>query len=156
MRARGKTGYIYASRGGEGSTLFVREGGCAVGYSYSITSKGGKVRKSILALSAASVMALSASSVSAVQVDDPVGVFTDSQGNAGYVQVDEGGPAVRACNENEATPAGDNATGYIWVNPGGESTTPTYGNANIGAGDADGEGVDDGDDTNGTEGDDCP
>lgn len=91
----------------------------------------------------------------AERVDDPVGTFTDGQGNAGYVEVDEAG-AVRACNENEQTPAGDDLTGYIWVNPSGEGTEPSYGNSQIGAGDADGEGVDDGDDTNGTEGDDCP
>jgi hypothetical protein len=101
-------------------------------------------------------MALTASSAFAVRVDDPVGAFTDSQGNAGYVEVDETSPALRACNENEATPGGDDTTGYVWVSPNGEPTTPTYGNANIGAGDADGEGVDDGDDENGTEGDDCP
>jgi hypothetical protein len=96
---------------------------------------------------------------SALRVDDPVGAFTDSQGNAGYVEVasdDGSGALFRGCNENEATPGGDDATGYIWVNPSGEDTTPTYGNNVIGAGDDDGEGVDDGDDTNGTEGDDCP
>lgn len=67
----------------------------------------------------------------------PTGVFTDSAGNQGYVSA---GPdnGVRACNENDATPAGDSATGYIWVNPNGEDTTPTYGNGNVGAGDADG------------------
>lgn len=90
-----------------------------------------------------------------IRVNDPAGVFTDEQGNAGFVEVTDE-PAARACNENEATPAGDNLSGYVWINPGGESTTPTYGNANAGAGDADGEGVDDGNDENGTEGDDCP
>ena len=114
------------------------------------------MRKSIVALCAISVMAVAASPASAVRVDDPVGAFTDSQGNAGYVEADETSPALRACNENEATPGGDQTTGYIWVNPSGEDTTPTYGNNVIGAGDEDGEGVDDGDDTNGTEGDDCP
>jgi len=101
---------------------------------------------------------LSAPAALAVRVADPTptGAFTDGQGNAGYVEADESNPAVRACNENEATPAGDDLTGYVWVNPNGEGTDATYGNANVGAGDADGEGVDDGDDTNGTEGDDCP
>ena len=95
----------------------------------------------------------------AVRVQDPAGAFTDSQGNAGYVEVasdDGSGALVRLCNENEATPLGDNGTGYIWVNPSGEDTTPSYGNEFVGAGDADGAGVDDGNDANGTEGDDCP
>ena len=93
-----------------------------------------------------------------VKVSDPTptGAFTDSQGNAGYVELDTDEQVIRACNENEATPAGDNASGYVYGSPNGEDVTPTYGNTNIGAGDADGEGVDDGDDTNGTEGDDCP
>lgn len=90
-----------------------------------------------------------------IRVNDPTGAFGDAQGNQGFVEVTDE-PAVRACNENEATPAGDDLTGYVWINPDGEPTTPTYGNENVGAGDADGEGVDDGDDTNGTEGDDCP
>jgi hypothetical protein len=115
------------------------------------------MRKLSFPLLVAAAMALAVpAGADPVRVDDPVGVFTDSQGNAGYVEVDDASPAVRACNENEATPAGDQATGYVWISPNGESTTPTYGNAKIGAGDADGEGVDDGDDTNGTEGDDCP
>jgi hypothetical protein len=114
------------------------------------------MRKLTLFFTIAAVGAFAAVPASAVRVDDPTGAFTDGQGNAGYVEVDEGGPAVRACNENEATPGGDDLTGYVWVNPNGEPTTPSYGNEFIGAGDADGEGVDDGDDTNGTEGDDCP
>lgn len=88
-----------------------------------------------------------------VRVDDPTGVFTDEFGNAGYVEADTHG-AARVCNENENTPAGDSLTGYIWVNADGESTTPSYGNANVGAGDADG--ADDGNAENGTEDNDCP
>jgi hypothetical protein len=133
--------------------------GVAARISYISPHREAKVRKSIVALCAAAVMALAATSASAasiVKVADPTpnGAFTDAQGNQGYVEVLDDG--VRACNENEATPAGDQVTGYAWVSAGGESTPPTYGNENIGAGDADGEGVDDGDDTNGTEGDDCP
>jgi len=116
--------------------------------------------KRLLIIAAAAAAASSfAAPAFAVKVADPTpnGAFTDGQGNVGYVDVAPGdGAVVRGCNENEATPAADQATGYIWVNPGGEATTPTYGNATIGAGDADGEGVDDGDDLNGTEGDDCP
>jgi hypothetical protein len=89
-----------------------------------------------------------------VTVSDPTpnGTFSDSDGNQGYVSADETG--VRACNENDATPAGDGATGYIWVNPNGEDTTPTYGNEFVGAGDRDGE--NDGNPNNGTESHDCP
>lgn len=89
-----------------------------------------------------------------VTVSDPTptGSFSDSDGNQGYVSADESG--VRACNENDQTPAGDSATGYIWVSPGGEDTKPTYGNENVGAGDADG--TPDGDPTNGDENHDCP
>lgn len=80
-----------------------------------------------------------------VRVADPTptGTFTDAGGNVGYVEVDPAG-AVRACNENDATPAGDNASGYAYVSASGESfeTGPTYGNANVGAGDTDGEGAD--------------
>ena len=79
-----------------------------------------------------------------VKVADPTpgATFSDSSGNAGYIEVaadDGSGALVRGCNENEATPAGDDATGYLWVNPSGEGTTPTYGNEVVGAGDADGE-----------------
>lgn len=65
--------------------------------------------------------------------------FSDAHGNQGYVEVAaEDGALLRACNENEQTPAGDDLTGYIWVNPDGEDTPATYGNDTIGAGDADG------------------
>jgi len=114
------------------------------------------LRKLTLFLAVTGLAALAAAPASALRINDPVGAFTDAQGNPGYVEVDESAAAVRLCNENEATPAGDQGSGYVWVNPNGEPTTPTYGNEIIGAGDADGEGVDDGDDTNGTEGDDCP
>lgn len=71
----------------------------------------------------------------------PNGAFSDSYGNRGYVSVgtDHG---VRACNENEKTPAGDKATGYAYVSPGGGEaaiagtrdadgdTTPTEPNQN--------------------------
>ncbi|HVE92107.1 MAG TPA: hypothetical protein VNE62_07390 [Actinomycetota bacterium] len=95
-----------------------------------------------------------ASPASAVRVNDPTptGAFSDS-GNAGYVEVDENG-ALRVCNENPNTPAGDSGTGYGWVNPNGEGTRPTYGNSTIGAGDSDGS--DDGDPANGNEANDCP
>jgi hypothetical protein len=78
----------------------------------------------------------------AVKVADPTpnAAFSDAEGNQGYVDVaPDDGAVLRACNENDGTPAGDQVTGYIWVNPNGEATTPTYGNATIGAGDADGE-----------------
>jgi hypothetical protein len=97
----------------------------------------------------------------AVRVDDPTGEFSDAN-NAGYVEVAaEDGALLRACNENRETPGGDSLTGYIWVNPNGEDTVPTYppggtpGNV-IGAADADGEGEDDGNPDNGTEEHDCP
>ena len=80
--------------------------------------------------------------VSALKVADPTPnkAFTDTEGNQGYIEVaGDGGAVLRACNENDASPAGDKATGYIWVNPSGEPTTATYGNSTIGAGDADGE-----------------
>jgi hypothetical protein len=80
----------------------------------------------------------------ALKVADPTPNqgFSDADGNQGYVEVasdDGSGALVRGCNENGGTPAGDDFTGYIWVNPSGETTTPTYGNETIGAGDADGE-----------------
>ena len=77
----------------------------------------------------------------AVKVADPTPnqQFSDTHGNQGYVEVAaEDGALLRACNENENTPAGDDLTGYIWVNPNGEDTPPTYGNDTVGAGDADG------------------
>ena len=88
--------------------------------------------------------ALLAGPASAIKIADPTpnAAFTDSEGNQGYVEVaadDGSGALVRACNENDATPAGDDATGYLWVNPNGEPTPATYGNETIGAGDADGE-----------------
>lgn len=107
----------------------------------------------VAALVAAGLGVVAPAFAETVRVDDPAGVFTDEFGNKGYVEADSNG-AVRACNENENTPAGDSLTGYIWVNKNGEPTTPSYGNANIGAGDADG--VDDGDPANGTEDNDCP
>lgn len=91
----------------------------------------------------------------AVKVADPTPTQSFSDGtNQGYVEVDTDGRAIRACNENPGTPAGDSLTGYIWLSANGESTTPTYGNKNVGAGDADGE--TDTDPTNGNEGNDCP
>jgi hypothetical protein len=57
----------------------------------------------------------------------------------GHASPDGSGALLRLCNENEATPAGDDLTGYIWVNPSGEDTPATYGNEVIGAGDEDGE-----------------
>lgn len=116
------------------------------------------MRKLIAAVATATALIAVPSAHAVIRVADPTPTktFTDGQGNAGYVEVDEAG-AIRVCNENEAaTPAGDQLSGYAWVSVPGESTTPTYGGANLGAGDADGEGVDDGNDENGTEGDDCP
>lgn len=115
------------------------------------------------ALITAGILALAlAAPAGAVEVKvadpSPNGVFTDGQGNQGYVEVDTDERAIRACNENEGTPAGDSLSGYVYASQNGETPQngPTYGTANIGAADTDGEGVDDGDDTNGTEGDDCP
>jgi hypothetical protein len=102
------------------------------------------VRKSILALGAivalfglSAVPAFAGTSVLKVPDPTPTGTFSDGE-NAGYAEVLDDG--VRACNENPNTPAGDQLTGYAWVSASGESTPPTYGNENIGAGDADGEG----------------
>jgi hypothetical protein len=85
-----------------------------------------------------------AAGASALKVADPTPSqsFSDTTGNQGYLEVasdDGSGALVRGCNENEATPGGDDTTGYIWVNPDGEETPATYGNSTIGAGDADGE-----------------
>lgn len=100
----------------------------------------------IVALAVAAVALAAAAPASAIKVADPTPTksFTDTQGNVGYVEVDETSMAVRACNENEATPAGDDLTGYAYVSASGEEfeSGPTYGNENIGAGDTDGEGVD--------------
>lgn len=126
------------------------------------------MRKSIVALCAAAVMALAASSASAqtiLRVPDPTPTGTFSDGtSAGYGEVRDDG--VRACNENPNTPAGDQLTGYAWVDAGGDANAGntnedgnegiTYGNGSIGAGDYDGEGTNDGDPTNGTEENDCP
>lgn len=113
----------------------------------------------MLFLAAAGVSAVVATPAHAIKVIDPTpnAAFTDSEGNQGYVEVlADDGAILRACNENDDTPAGDDLSGYVWVNPEGESTAPTYGNENIGAGDSDGEdggAPNDGDDdTN----DDCP
>ena len=79
----------------------------------------------------------------AVRVYDPTPnqAFSDGE-NQGYVEVasdDGSGALLRLCNENPNTPAGDRLTGYIWVNPSGEDTDPSYGNEVVGAGDEDGE-----------------
>jgi hypothetical protein len=58
----------------------------------------------------------------------------------GYAEIDDNPPAVRVCNENAATPLGDDGTGYLWINPSEEDTTPTYGNTHVGFGDDDGDG----------------
>jgi hypothetical protein len=115
------------------------------------------LRKLTLAVAALAVLVVAAPA-SALKIADPTPTksFSDKLGNTGYVSVAEGGAVLRACNENPDTPAGDQATGYVYVNPNGENVTPTYGNTTIGAGDADGEGVDDGNPTNGTEETDCP
>src|SRR3954467_10367456 len=91
-----------------------------------------------------------------VKVADPTpnGQFSDSSANKGYVEVNTDQQAIRACNENPNTPAGDQLTGYVYANAKGENVKPTYGNKNIGAGDADGE--TDGNPANGDESHDCP
>jgi len=97
----------------------------------------------VLATAAAAALVLAAPA-SALKVADPTPTATFSDGtNAGYVEVDESG-AIRACNENDQTPAGDDLSGYAYVSASGESfeSGPTYGNENIGAGDTDGEGTD--------------
>jgi len=87
----------------------------------------------------------------------PNAAFTDSEGNQGYVEVAaEDGALLRACNENENTPAGDDLTGYIWVNPNGEGTPATYGNSTVGAGDSDGADGGAPTDGDGDTNDDCP
>jgi hypothetical protein len=96
----------------------------------------------------------------AIKVADPTpnAMFSDGE-NQGYVEVasdDGSGNLVRACNENGATPAGDDATGYLWVNPSGEDTPATYGNDVIGAGDEDGEDGSTPTDGDGDTNDDCP
>lgn len=97
------------------------------------------MKKAIFATLSILAVIIPATSVSAERIDDPVGVFSDGS-NSGYAEANTDG-SVRACNENPDQPAGDQLTGYIWVNPNGEGTTPSYGNANVGAGDADGEGA---------------
>jgi hypothetical protein len=99
-----------------------------------------KKRLAICCAAAGALLAM-AGPASALKVADPTpnAAFTDAEGNQGYVEVAaDDGAVLRGCNENDATPAGDDATGYVWVNPNGEATPPTYGNANVGAGDADG------------------
>ena len=100
------------------------------------------MKRLVLPCAVGALMLAAAAPAGAIKVIDPTPnqAFSDSTGNQGYVEVAaEDGAVLRACNENEATPAGDDLTGYIWVNPGGEDTTPTYGNTTIGAGDEDGE-----------------
>lgn len=96
----------------------------------------------------------------AVKVMDPTPnqAFSDTHGNQGYIEVasdDGSGAILRLCNENENTPAGDDLSGYVWVNPNGESTQPTYGNEVVGAGDADGRDDGDPDDGDSDTNDDC-
>ncbi len=105
------------------------------------------MKRVVLPCAICALMLAAAAPAVALKVADPTPnqVFSDTSdngGNQGYVEVasdDGSGNLVRACNENEATPAGDDLTGYIWVNPSGEDTTATYGNETIGAGDEDGE-----------------
>lgn len=84
----------------------------------------------------------------------PTRTFSDNHGNSGYVSVDENG--VKACNENEETPAGDDVTGYAWVNPNGEANRPENGKGNEFVGSGDRDGNSDNDPTNGDENNDCP
>jgi hypothetical protein len=116
-------------------------------------------RSFALAAIAAGVLAAPAGAVEVkVEEPTPTGTFSDAQGNKGYVEADTDEQAIRVCNESPATPAGDALSGYVYGNAGGEQTdgAPTYGNQNIGAEDADGEGADDGNAANGTEEHDCP
>jgi hypothetical protein len=101
-------------------------------------------KRLVICCAAVAALFAMAGPASALKVADPTpnAAFSDAEGNQGYVEVasdDGSGALLRGCNENGATPGGDDVTGYIWVNPSGEGTTPTYGNATIGAGDADGE-----------------
>ena len=121
------------------------------------------MKKLILALAAVAMLAVPLASASAqtiLRVADPTptGTFTDAQGNAGYGEVRDDG--IRACNENPGTPAGDNVTGYAWIDAGGDANAGhndddadgdgiTYGNGTVGAGDYDGEGTGAGEDANG-------
>lgn len=114
------------------------------------------MKKLILAVAAVALLAVPLASASAqtiLRVSDPTptGTFTDEQGNQGYVEIRDDG--VRACNENPGTPAGDNFTGYAWIDTGGDANAGntdddadpdgvTYGNSTLGAGDYDGEGTD--------------
>lgn len=91
-------------------------------------------------LATLAALLLLAHPAAAVKVDDPTGRLTDREGNAGYVEVaSEDGALLRVCNENEQTAAGDDGSGYAWVNPNGERTMPMYGTSVAGYGDADGE-----------------
>lgn len=117
--------------------------------------------KRLLAVGVVAVAALYvAGPASALKVADPTPnqAFSDGE-NQGYVEVasdDGSGALVRLCNENPNTPAGDDLTGYIWVNPSGEDTPATYGNNVIGAGDEDGEDGSPPLDGDGDTNDDCP
>jgi hypothetical protein len=96
-----------------------------------------------LCVLAAMVVSFAVLPASAIKVADPTPnqMFSDGE-NQGYIEVasdDGSGALLRLCNENGDTPLGDDATGYIWVNPSGEDTPATYGNDVIGAGDEDGE-----------------
>jgi hypothetical protein len=118
-----------------------------------------RVFVTLVVAAAAGVFGLNAPA-HALKIADPTpnAAFTDAEGNQGYIEVasdDGSGALLRACNENDATPAGDDATGYIWVNPSGESTPATYGNATIGAGDRDGEDATPPRDSDGDTNDDC-
>lgn len=111
------------------------------------------MKKSILAALAICAVTAASASAAGVRVNDPTGKFSGA-GGEGYVQVSDDG--AQACNENKAaTPLGDGFTGYAYISRSGNTPgTPTYGNDNVGAGDADGE--TDADPTNGAEEDDCP
>lgn len=107
---------------------------------------------------AAAMLLVFAGPAGAEKIYDPTPnqAFGDTHGNQGYLEVAaEDGALLRACNENEDTPAGDDLTGYIWVNPNGESTSPDYGNSTVGAGDADGRDGGEPLDADGDTNDDC-
>lgn len=97
--------------------------------------------KRLALLIAAFVITSAVAPAMAEKIEDPTpnALFSDTDGNKGYVEVAaQDGALLRACNENPNTPGGDDLTGYVWVNPNGEGTPPTYGNSQVGAGDADG------------------
>lgn len=90
-----------------------------------------------LTIAVLATLALAPSAFAAgVRVNDPTGNFSD-ESNSGYVQVSDDG--AQACNESkDATPQGDDLTGYAYVSVSGQPGEPTDGNEHVGTQDADG------------------